>query len=88
MANMLRPGQFSLKSLFIATTFIALECALVGYAANGHAPMGRVLAILGLPLVTMLAVAILRRRIKPIVVLWMAMIVALQALILCLLIPA
>jgi hypothetical protein len=35
MANMVRPGQFTLKSLFIATTLIALACATARYVGPG-----------------------------------------------------
>ena len=38
---MLRPGQFTLKSLLIATAFIAAACALLRYIVAGDRPRGK-----------------------------------------------
>ena len=47
---MLRDGQFTLRSLLIATAFIAAACAAVRYVATSDEPTGQLLALLPVPI--------------------------------------
>ena len=63
MANRLRPGQFTLGSLFIATAIVALACVAARYVVTPNVePESRWLAWLTLPVLLAGAVGVLRRR--------------------------
>ncbi len=59
---MLRPGQFTLKALFIATAFFAAACALVQFVRVTGGLTG-LLASLSVPVLVCGAVGVLRGRI-------------------------
>jgi Phage integrase family len=48
--GMLRDGQFTLRSLLIATAFIAAACALVRYVVTSDEATGQLLALLPVPI--------------------------------------
>ena len=65
---MLRRGQFTLASLFVATAFIALACAATRYAVAGAEPMGKLYALASIPVLLCGAFGAFRGRLR----LWLA----------------
>ena len=64
MAAMLTAHQFTLRSLLIATGFIAAACALVRFIATTDEPAGQFLAAMWVPLLICAAVGKLRGRMQ------------------------
>ncbi len=64
MAVMLRPGQFTSKSLFIATALIAAVCALCRYGDSDDRPIGFFAATLLVPMLVAGAAGVLIGRLK------------------------
>jgi hypothetical protein len=63
MALMVRPGQFSLRALFIATTFVALACLAARFVGSPWCePLVRLLAWFALPVLIAGAVGAIRGR--------------------------
>jgi len=76
MAPMLRPSQFTLKSVFVATTFIAFACVAARYIVSPFGePMGRLLAWIAIPIFLGGAFGVIRGRVWP----WLAVGAAIAA---------
>ncbi len=56
----MKPRQFSLGSLLVATALLALACALVRYAIATDYRIGRLLAALSAPMLVCGAVSVVR----------------------------
>ena len=64
MAAMLTAYQFTLRSLLVATGFIAAACALVRFIATTHEPASQFLAAMWVPVLICAAVGKLRGRVQ------------------------
>jgi hypothetical protein len=64
MVGMLAKGQFTLRALFVATSFIALACAAVRYILTTDEPTGQLLASLPVPILVCGAVGVICGRLR------------------------
>jgi hypothetical protein len=81
---MLRDGQFTLRSLFVATAFIALACAAVRYVVTTAGSTGQVLGALSVPILICGAVGVIYGRVKAGLGIGVAISFALLWVVLCL----
>lgn len=65
MPSMLRPGQFSLKSLFIATAFVAVGCVVVRFIATTNLTMDQLEFVLVASIPICGIVGALRGQVRP-----------------------
>jgi hypothetical protein len=81
---MLRDGQFTLRSLFVATALIALACAAVRYVVTTGGSTGQVLGALLVPILICGAVGVIFGRVKAGLSIGIAIAFALLWMVLCL----
>lgn len=60
----LRPGQFALRALFIATAFVAAACGAVQFIRSTEGPTGRLAAELFVPFLFFGAVGAFRGQVQ------------------------